>query len=193
MRRAIAARAVGGAVIAAAFAYPVVVWWLGRAVEGYSHVTQQISELGVDGVPLAWVLNGVLVIDGALVMALAWALRGPWLVGVLGATLIVGGLFPCDAGCRPVSFAGWVHVVNGVPALVATLVAPFLLARRLAGDPRMMDLGRITRVVAVVMVVAVIGAFATGALGFGGLGQRAVLALQLGFLGLAGLAAVRAI
>ena len=93
--------------IVAAILYPLVAWLLGLQVEGYSHLRDHISELGLTSHPHAWILSAVLVADGVLLLVLAsvvhrtigeprqdrWA---GWLLGTFGAALIAARdeLFP---------------------------------------------------------------------------------------------------
>ncbi len=202
MTKRSACTGIGLAVIIASLAYPLTVWVLGLQGEGYSHVRDHISELGVAGLPFAWVLRAVLVTDAVLVLGLAWAVREsigdpaghPWahrLLALFGVALLVGGLFPCDVDCEPTSLAGTLHVLNAVPSLVATIGAPFVMSRKLAEDPRLSVFATLSLVLGALVVAALVAAMsAFPALGLIGLGQRVVLAFQLCFYVLVGLSVV---
>ena len=192
--------AIASALIVATLVYPIAAWLLGRTVPGYSHLEQQISELGVSGLPYAWVLTVVLLIDATLVLAISRALRNVggdrhrWSLRLLvlyAIVLALGGLFPCDEHCRPTTMAGLVHVLNVLPSLVAVVGAPLLMSRRLADDPRLTLVASMCFTIAVVTGAAVIAALGVfPALGLAGLGQRIVLACQLSFFALLGFAVI---
>ena len=194
--------AIALASIVASLAYPLVALLLGLQVEGYSHLRDQISELGRRELPHAPILNTVLVIDAALVIALAVAVRlsigegrgSRWavaLIATFGGALLLGGLFPCDADCLPTTFSGWVHALNALPAAVATIGAPFAVSRLFARDPRLALFASGAFVLGVLVVVSVLAAFTLfPLLDLGGLGQRLVLAWQVGFFVLVGGAVV---
>lgn len=193
--------AIASSVIVAALSYPLCTWLLARSVPGYSHLEQQISELGVADLPYGWLLTAVLVVNGLLVIGLAFALRatlGPYspswrddrdqhrwafrLLLLYAAALLIGGLFPCDVDCRPTTWRGAIHVVNLLPSMIATLGAPFVVARRLAEEPRLALLSSLCFTLGILTSVAVVAAFGVfPALQLAGLGQRIVLTFQLGF------------
>ena len=192
------------AVIVASLAYPLSAWLLGRAVPGYSPLTQQISELGVSTLPHAWVLTAILLLDAALVVGLAFAVRGsigrpevnPWafrLLVLYGTVLLIGGLFPCDAQCRPTTFRGLVHVLNVIPSAVAAIGAPIWMSRKLAEDPRLQMLASLCFSLGALTVVAIVAAFGLFPwLELPGLGQRIVLGMQLSFFVLTSFAVIHA-
>lgn len=153
-------------VIIASFIYPVATLILGLQVEGYSHLRDLISELGVSHLPYAWILTTVLIVDSVLVIGLAIAIQqsigqrgqNQWaaiFVGLFGATLLIGGLFPCDIDCRPNSLNGWMHVLNFLPSLVATVGAPFLMQRKFAEDKRLSLFATASLILGVLTVVFV--------------------------------------
>ncbi len=136
-------------------------------------------------------LNATLVVNGLLVLGLALAVRRTvaaapedrWaavLVATFGVALVLGGLFPCDADCRPTTVQGWVHLLNVVPAGVATIGSPFLLHRAFARDARLTLFSSASLILGVLVAAAVLAAFGLFPhLQLEGLGQRIVLALQL--------------
>jgi len=187
------------ATLIAIVAYPIVTLLLGFQLDGYSPVRDHISELGQSGLPTAGALQGVLILDGLLVFALAWAVhhqvgdsaRHPWgprLVALFGVALVIGGLFPCDANCRPTTFAGAIHVLNVLPSAVATIGAPFAMARRFGSDPRLPWARTLALALGGLSVAAIVAAFGVfPALDMEGFGQRVVLTFQLSFYGLVAL------
>lgn len=124
-------------------------WFLGLSLvlgslrTGYDPTHDAISRLGEQGspAPLVWNLGGFGV--AALLYALyAVAIRdafgtGAFFIGtVLQAVTIAGSAtFSCDIGCppAPVSTAGFLHTVFGLPYFAITCVAPFLAWRAFRG------------------------------------------------------------
>lgn len=181
-----------GAIIAS-FAYPLVTLLLAIQVEGYSHLRDHISELGLVTLPYAWVLNTVLIGNAVLVIGLAFAVQrsigrpdqNRWaaiLIATFGVALLIGGLFPCDLNCRPTTFHGWMHTINLLPSAVATIGAPFLMQRKFAEDPRLNLFSSVSFILGVLVIVFVLLAMTLfPVLDLEGLGQRLVLSLQLSF------------
>ena len=98
--------ALGG--VAAPVIFVAVVIVGGFLYDGYSHVSQTISELGGDGSEVAWLQNANFILLGLLTLAFATALAratgawlaGPALIAVFALSSgIANGLLPCDLGC----------------------------------------------------------------------------------------------
>lgn len=185
-------RLVGALTLAAIAAYVAVLAYAGAGTEGYRHTQQLISELGQVGAPHAGLVRAMLVAVGAVVLALSRALHrsvaggsslGPWLVAGVGLALVLGGVFQCDPACAPVTFSGWTHVVTGSAASLGALVAPFVLARRMDGDPAWRARSRSSRAFGWLSLAAFAFAFASGpACGIPGVGQRVATAAQLAWV-----------
>ena len=106
---------------------------------GYSHRTQNISDLGGTDAVQPALLNLTLVLFGLLVVAFAVALHrvrtepadtpagpllvGPLLVGYFGATAALQGLTPCTPGCAAGTPADRVHALAALTGLVAVALA----------------------------------------------------------------------
>ena len=127
----------------------------GLSWSGYSHRTQNISDLGGTGAPAPLVLNTSLVLFGLLVIVLAVALgrlrmggrplRIPaWLVGCLGVTSIVQGVTPCTPGCRGDTVVDAVHVLATMTGLLAFIAATLLVWRRSRTEPGWSGVGRVS-------------------------------------------------
>lgn len=132
--------AIAGVVGPIVFAALVIVG--GFITDGYSHVSQKISELGGEGAQNALLQNINFIVLGLLVLAFTWALHrvvggvAPLLIGGFGlSSAILNGVFQCDAGCAGETTEGLLHNVTGVTGFLAALVAMFLLSRRWADDP----------------------------------------------------------
>ena len=113
-----------GVVVPVIFAMLLIV--AGFLYEGYSHVSQAISELvGVEATqPI--VQNASFLISGLLIVAFAFGLHlgiggirgsnlGPVLIGVFGVSSgMANALLPCDPGCEFQSLAETMHNVVGL-------------------------------------------------------------------------------
>ncbi|HSM18039.1 MAG TPA: DUF998 domain-containing protein [Gemmatimonadales bacterium] len=192
-------------VIIASFFYPIVTIVLAQQVEGYSHMRDLISELGVSTLPFAWILSAVLLIDALLIFGLAFAVHGSIgigqrdqkklasaLIGLFGLSLFIGGLFPCDVNCDPESINGWIHTLNIVPSIIAIWGAPFLLRKKFASEERLPAFfATSSYIVGVLLVVFVLASmFLFPMLELTGFGQRLVLVLQLVFFSLVAAAVI---
>lgn len=179
--------------IVGAISYPIAVYLLAIPVDGYSHTVNMISELGVAGIEHSWLLTLILLIEGALALGLAYSVQkclierdkidlSVILIALFGLSLIIGGAFPCDESCRPTSLNGWIHVLNSIPSLVATLFAPFVIARRFRENEAVSNLSTLTFIIGTLLIVSLLfAAVLFPMFNFNGLGQRIVLAFQLSF------------
>ncbi len=97
--------------------------------------------------------------------------------------LLLGGIFQCDPSCAPRTFHGWAHILTSIPATLAALAGPFVLARRLEGDPRWRPLARPSRAFGWLSIATIAAAFfAFPRCGIPGIGQRVATFAQLGWL-----------
>ena len=126
--------------MAAPVLFAITVLAVGVSTDGYSSVTQLISELGIPGTPYAFVMNGIgLFTTGILISVFAYAVFaifsrglkpavGSILVLVAGLSFVAMGIFHCDQGCIPITPGGSLHLVSGMIALVAGLGAALILS-----------------------------------------------------------------
>lgn len=128
---------------------------LGELQPNYSHVRQFISELGETGRRFAAVANLWFVLVSTMLGGFAIALLkgtpqsrastiGALLFGAWTATGIIGGFFPCDAGCAGDTLSGAIHVILGEIGAVCILPVPTLIWLGVGGDPRWRRYGRFT-------------------------------------------------
>jgi len=174
--------AIGG--VAGPILFATVVIVAGVIYDGYSHVSQKISELGGDGADHAIVQNVNFIVLGGLVLGFAWALAdalgsprtGPALIGFFGLSSAIGnGVLPCDEGCKGETTVGLLHIITGLSGFVAALAGMALLARRWRRDPAWRshaDFTQRTFVVALVGLIWFVATQAADAQSLAGIAQR---------------------
>jgi hypothetical membrane protein len=119
---------------------------LGLIQPGYNPVAQLMSELGETGAPYAIIMNvvgfglfGILIVGFApgLYFALGQhraAFAGSAFILASGLAFIAMAFLPCDTACVPVSTAGRMHLILGMVAIVAAVLAACTLAFPMRGD-----------------------------------------------------------
>jgi hypothetical protein len=188
------------AAIAAQAAF--VIGWIVLGVlegHGYSAGRHDVSDLGALTAhhTTSWAL--VEVISGVTTMVFAlWALRpaliGPGQGSTIGAWLVAASLpaldnlgdpffrLDCraaDVGCSmsqaTTSWHGKAHLVLFAVAVLPTVVAPFVLGRRMKQLDAWRDLARPARVFGVVVILGLVGNAATSGTAVQGWAQRALI------------------
>jgi len=125
--------------------FTIVVFVLGSLKPGYSNTSQLMSELGEVGTPNGVIMNLITAILGISILMFAFSLhygltKGRELKGgfiltmVAGICMVLGGIFPCDPGCVPVSFNGTMHEIASMIGFPAIIFAPFALSQHLKSD-----------------------------------------------------------
>jgi len=174
--------AIGGVIGPIVFVALIVVG--GVLYEGYSHVSQKISELGGEGAEYALLQNLNFIMLGVLVIGFSWALArwfgpsflGPALIALFGlSSSIANGLLPCDLGCSGETTVGLLHNITGMAGFLAAILGMFVLARRWQSDSRWKSHVDFTRRAAFVAIGGLVWFVATQALdaqATAGLAQR---------------------
>lgn len=163
--------------------FVVLVFVGGALTDGYSHVTQKISELGATGAEHAVLQNLNFAFLGVSVIGFAWALArsldrpfvGPMLVGVFGMVVLLHAFLSCDTGCNGETTAGLLHNITGLVGFVAAIAGMIVLARRWRKDPDWSSHVNFTWIAIVVAIVGLASFVATQALDthtFAGFAQR---------------------
>lgn len=184
---------VGAGLYVASFAF------VGELTPGYDPTAQLISELAQVGAPYAWVIRATLIVLGLILVRVAWAVRrvpgGPlWSVGAgmlatVAAGLVLGGVFPCDERCVPVSFSGWTHILSSVPASLVMVLLPFLFAGRVRNQPGWAPYALPSALIGVAVALTLaLALLVFPAYGIPGLGQRLATAAQLTWFVMLGVA-----
>lgn len=122
--------------LAAPISFALGVVLAARQYQGYSHLTQAISELGAVDAPFPFAQTLNFLTAGALTVAFAIGLtreaalrRGAALFGLLGVVMVAHGLLPCDAACGFVTWVGTAHNVSGAFGFGAAIAGVWLCVR----------------------------------------------------------------
>lgn len=148
----------------------LVVWWLsvvgmagtalffafifiiGATRDGYSFMSDEISQLSAFGVPGAWAQTANFMVYGLILIGLAIGVHqgltdgegsviGPVLIGVFGLLAVFGnGLFPADQIGSTETTSGTLHSMTAGLGFLAVIAAMFVLPRRLRLDDGWTDL-----------------------------------------------------
>lgn len=179
--QAVRSAALGGVI--GPILFTVLVIAAGLVYDGYSHVSQKISELGGQGAEYAILQNLNFAVLGVLILGFSWALArvlgppylGPALIAYFGLITVVQALLPCDIGCQGRTTIGLLHNVTGLSSFIATIVGMFMLAGRWRDDRIWQSHAGFTRSVAFVAVGGLAWFVITQALdaqSFSGIAQR---------------------
>ena len=165
---------------------------LGAALyDGFSHVSQKISELGGEGARYALLQNVNFLLLGILVVGFSWALAradgrltlGAALIGVFGvSSCIANALLPCDLACSGETTVGLLHNITGLAGFIAAIAGMIVLSRSWRGDPNWRSQARFTLAAAVVAIGGLVWFVATQALdaqSLAGIAQRTFIAALL--------------
>jgi len=128
--------------ILAVLIYLSILMALGFVEPNYSHLQHFPSELGGTNASNASVMNTNFHVVGIMVIVFSYGLHkglptgktgfwGPLMLAILGTSMFLSGFFQCAEGCLPTTFASKMHGIVGMPGLLASPLAPFLIYRRL--------------------------------------------------------------
>lgn len=169
---------------------------IGATRDGYSFMSDEISQLSASGVPGAWAQSANFIVYGLILIGLAvsihWGMTdgegsmiGPILIGAFGLLAAFGnGLFPTDQIGVPETTTGTIHSLTAGFGFLAVIAAMFVLPRRMRHDDDWVDLVGPSRVIgviaAVLMVTYLVVSESEGLLdGYVGLIQRVFAATVL--------------
>ena len=154
--------------VAIPIVFAVLVTVGGFIYEGYSHVTQAVSELSGVEAQHPWVQTTNFFVVGALFVPFALGLRrgigagqgsrvGPVLVAISGVSACIGGaFFPCDPGCEFQSLTGTLHNVAGLTGFVAAIAGMFVISRRIILDSYWQALYRFSWIFGIAALVSLV-------------------------------------
>lgn len=136
----------------------------GFLTDGYSHVSQKISELGAVGAQYAALQNLNFVLLGVSVIGFAWALAkkfgrpmvGAFLVGFFGVVAVLHAFVNCDVGCKGQTTEGLLHNITGVMGFVAVIAGMIVFARRWKANDDWKSHVAFTRACAIVAIVGLV-------------------------------------
>lgn len=141
----------------------------GVATPGYSHLSQQISELAAFGQPYPGILIAGFVVFGLSMLMVASGLHrrlasrrsatvGVVLVALAGVGMVATGFFRADPmGQDLPSLSGVVHIVAAMVLFVALCTAFIVLSRAMKKDSRWRDLATFSLAAGIVGFVFLVG------------------------------------
>ena len=116
----------------------------GTQYDGYSHISQEISQLGGVDSQYAWIQNTNFYLLALTVIGFTFGLHraidggkgsivGIVLISMLGfSSAGLNAVLPCDALCEGVTAAGKLHLITGVSGFLAMAVGLIVISRRMA-------------------------------------------------------------
>ncbi len=143
-KRDLALLGLGGVI--APIQFTVLMYIAGLLRPGYSHVTQQISELGEIGGSTAAIQNTGFFVAGLLIIAVSWGFHkgvtggegsrtGPLFLTLAGIGLIGVSVFRCDPGCPfGGSLSNQIHLSMFLLAVITASIALVFFSTRLKRD-----------------------------------------------------------
>ncbi|HKJ72405.1 MAG TPA: DUF998 domain-containing protein [Gammaproteobacteria bacterium] len=164
----------------------------GAKTPGHSHRRAFVGALGTGESPWARRFNALWALAGLLTVLCAgglWTVLGAPVVvagmAVLGAGILLAGLFPCDPGCppRPQSGSGWAHAVGAAATAVGGVAAALALGFWAFGQPGAWGLtlySLITGGAGLALLFTTLGAIGTG---YEGWLQRLFLLVLMSWVG----------
>jgi len=174
--------------------------------DGYSHISQEISQLGGVGSEYPWIQNLNFYLLSLTVIGFAFGLHkaigggngsiiGIVLIALLGfSSAGLNAIFPCDALCDGITAAGKLHLITGVGGFLAMAIGLIVISRRMAKTDDWKTYGRYTLasgILAFVLFFAVGAVDSNEASGVDGLMQRIFVSNYLIWLFVTGFRIVR--
>jgi hypothetical membrane protein len=178
----------------------------GLNYDGYSHIKQEISQLGGSDSELAWIQNLNFYLLALSVIGFSFALHravgngkgsiiGPILISMLGfSSAGLNSVLPCDPLCEGITAAGKLHLITGVFGFAAMAIGLIVLSRRMTKFADWKTYSRYTLAAGILGFVLFFAAGVAGgddADGINGLMQRIFVANYLIWLFVTGLRIVR--
>jgi hypothetical membrane protein len=142
----------------------------GTQYDGYSHIKQEISQLGGVGSEYAWIQNLNFYLFSLTVMGFTFAVHraigggkgsvlGPVLIGYFGLSSAgFNGIFPCDALCEGITASGKLHLITGITGFLSMIIGLIVISRRMTRLPEWKIYSRYTLasgIIAIVLFLAI--------------------------------------
>lgn len=178
----------------------------GMQYDGYSHIKQEISQLGGAGSEYPWIQNLNFYLLSLASISFAFAVHkaidggtgsiiGPVLIGIFGfSSAGLNAVLPCDALCEGVTAAGKLHLITGILGFLSMAIGLIVLSRRMKKSDQWKGYSRYTLIAGILGFILFIAAGASGgddADGINGLMQRIFVANYLIYIFVTGLRIVR--
>jgi hypothetical membrane protein len=178
----------------------------GTQYDGYSHISQQISQLGGSDSQYAWIQNLNFYLLSLSVIGFTFALhkgigggKGS-LVGIVMISMLgfssagLNAVLPCDPLCEGITASGKLHLITGVFGFLMMAIGLIVLSRRMAKVNEWKTYSRYTLVagiLAFVLFIAIGVADSNETSEVDGLMQRIFVSNYLTWLFVTGLRIVR--
>ena len=116
----------------------------GTQYDGYSHISQEISQLGGVDSQYPWIQNLNFYLLSLTVIGFTFGLHkaidggrgsiiGIVLIALLGFSAAgLNSVFPCDSLCEGITAAGKLHLITGVGGVLAMAIGLTVVSRRMA-------------------------------------------------------------
>ena len=124
--------------------------------DGYSHISQEISQLGGSDSELAWIQNLNFYLFSLTIIGFSFAIHraigggkgsitGPILIGILGfSSAGLNSVLPCDPLCEGITSAGKLHLITGVLGFLSMAIGMIVISRRMTRSPEWKTYSRYT-------------------------------------------------
>lgn len=141
----------------------------GTQYEGYSHISQEISQLGGIDSNYAWIQNTNFYLLSLTVLGFTFGLHraidggkgsivGIVLISMLGfSSAGLNAVLPCDALCEGVTAAGKFHLITGVSGFLAMATGLIVISRRMAKSDNWKSYRRYTLATGILAIVLFFG------------------------------------
>ena len=178
----------------------------GTQYDGYSHIEQEISQLGGVESTYPWIQNLNFYLFSLATIGFTFALHraigggkgsviGPILIGVFGLSSAgFNSIFPCDALCEGITASGKLHLITGVSGFLSMIIGLIVISRRMTRLDEWKTYSRYTLasgILAIILFLAIGATSSSEDLALDGLMQRLFVTPFLLWLFLTGLRIVR--
>ena len=128
----------------------------GTQYDGYSHIAQEISQLGGVDSEYAWIQNLNFYLFSLTTIGFTFALHqaitggkrsiiAPILIGMLGLSSAgFNSVLPCDPLCDGITAAGKLHLITGILGFLSMAIGLIVISRRMTRSPQWKTYSRYT-------------------------------------------------
>jgi hypothetical membrane protein len=141
----------------------------GTRYDGYSHISQEISQLGGIDSQYAWIQNTNFYLLALSVIGFTFGLHraidggkgslvGIVLISLLGfSSAGLNAVMPCDALCDGVTAAGKLHLITGITGFLAMAAGLIVISRRMVKSDDWKSYSRYTLATGILAIILFFG------------------------------------